>query len=308
MTAPAPPDPFAKFKTGASYIDPITGQSIEGAASAPPGTPFYQSAPLVQNADGSTRSTGATAGNQFAGYVDAVGGGFGPTIDPATGKPIVDDPNATGAAAGTLNGQPVPEGMTLAQATANQVAQDDVRTTLANPLTAQAAKGASSAWFDSLGPADQQAFQAAGITRNAPPESTAAFLAANPTLTAAYQNAHPADGALAPAAPAAAPDPFGRFDSPTAASHVITPATEAAGAQAAQSQLLADTQPGAIAPSPGASATTSSATPVTPGIGITAVDPFAAFTTPGSAVPPVGGVTPPVTPVQSPTFTPTTGY
>ena len=154
MTAPYAPINGASFTLA-------NGQQVNGSNYVPVGTPYYASSPLAQNPyNGQTYSQTATPTNQFAGFTSAQGGSFGSTIDPATGKPIVDDPTATGAAAGTVNGQAVPDGMTNAQQLASQVAQGDAANISANPQALAALQSASPAWWASLAPADAAADKA----------------------------------------------------------------------------------------------------------------------------------------------------
>lgn len=181
---------------GASFTGP-NGQQVNGSAYIPMGTPYYASAPLLQNQNtGATYSETATPTNEFAGYQDAEGGGFGSTIDPATGQPVVDDPNATGAAAGMLNGQPIGAGLTRAQATALQVGKDDATSLMNDPNMQQALSTASPAWWASLSPQMQAQMVGQGYT---PPAAgsiptTAQYLAANPGAQAPAPGSSPTAG------------------------------------------------------------------------------------------------------------------
>lgn len=139
---------------------------------------------------------------------------------------------------------------------------------------------------------------------------------------AAAQNALMAEQAKAAANPAAAPDLFGQFDSPTAASHVITPAWEKAQAAQAENALLASTQPGAIPAQPGASATVNTAAPsartapntiptTTATVPPATFDPFSAFLPalpggPTNVAPGPPQIAPP--PLVAPTLSPVGGY
>ena len=82
-SAPAVPPAIGAASTaltGASWVD--AKGNTQNSATPPVGTPYRPSAPLVQAANGATATPGATAANQFAGYVSPQGGGFGGYGDP----------------------------------------------------------------------------------------------------------------------------------------------------------------------------------------------------------------------------------
>ena len=310
MTAPANlTDPFAAFQTpGASYIDPISGQPIQGAASAPAGTPFYQSAQLVQNADGSTASATGTEANPFAGFVDANGGGFGAdTPDPA---------RVLGMDAASSDPTRI--------ATALNSTDPDAQAGAIERLTAPAATGSNQlgaledstyassftpAWFQSLTPAAQAqvtaGLQASGGDPQAIDQQLANLGASGGNVTklggdasgtyqyvtdpASVQAANAADAALpADTAPPVDTDPFGQFDSAQNPTHgVITPAYEAQLAAQSQQTLLNETTAGAVPAALASSATGS----ISPPAGETASPPTSAT----ASVPAPINPTPPIT-------------
>ena len=293
-------DPFAAFETpGASYIDPVTGQPIQGAKSAPVGTPYYQSSQLVRDpSTGATYSGTGTAENPFAGFVDAVGGGFGydGPVDPTSTDP--SDPANPNRGLYMDAASSDPTRIATALNSTDPVAQAGA----IERLTAPAATGSNQlgaledstyasaftpAWFQSLTPAaqaqvtaglkasggDPQAIDqqlanlgAGGNLTKLGGDASGTYIAAagSPEALAAQQAnaASLAQDAATPAPPPVDPDPFGQFDSAQNPTHgVITPQYEAALAAQSQQKLINETAPGAVAPSPGASATAPASAP-----------------------------------------------
>lgn len=362
MTAPYVPavDPFQPF-TGASYIDPTTGQPVQGATSAPAGVPYYQSAPLVQNPNtGATFSATGTEENPFAGFTDAVGGGFGYSgpVNPAStdlsdpanpARGVLMDAASTDPSrvARALNsGNPDAVNAAMQSLFEQQDQGNATGSHRAGDLTNSSTAGAfNQDWLNSLNP-DVRAQVTAGATKaGLDPTALGQIggsrnVAGTPEQTAAYNAAIAADS-IAPHGSTVDQDPFGRFDSPTSPTHgVITPQYENALGDAAQAKLLDATQPGAVPPSAGASATTgapstasapapasSAQVLVSPHPGSPTVDGQSApntIPTTTAAVPPVVGMTatdpfaPYLDPLQTgatvaqqlkaPTFTSAAGY
>ena len=345
-------DPFAPFLTpGASYIDPVTGQAIQGAATAPVGTPYYQSSQLVQGANGATASATGTEANQFEGFVDANGGGFGAVQD----DPIRD------LSMDAVSNDPsrVAAGLNSDNPDVQQLAMDNLFE-LGSGGVATATNGAAKTnlltpdFLASLSPdvraqvtatATAQGDINPGVQRvdgGTGPGGTFAALPGSPE-DIAMQKANAAAAAAEAANPTPPPpvvdaDPFGQFDSAQNPTHgVITPQYEAALAAQAQTNLLASTQPGAVAPAAGASATVSSApvtTPVSAPASASAIaappaapaatagapqvapivspstinpaDPFAPFIDPTTGLPSTAASPPGATPINAPTFSPAT--
>lgn len=365
-------DPFAGFTGGVSYIDPITGQPVEGAASAPVGTPFYRSSTLVNGI-----SSTATPDNPFAGFVNELGGRFGDDAAGTAEDAAMNTNLATAAAApidqtavdptqlstlgqewaqflqsggsslldpstGAVSGTPNPMDQIRAKAsqgTALTATEQEFLATVGGNGLATGRGGPVSPYrFDASGHAtyDPQLGRVAGVGPDGKP-LTGDYqqqLIAQGLLTpdqAARLNANAAAANVASATANAPPadtdaDPFGQFESAQHPTHgVITPAYEKSLADAAQAKLVAETQPGAVAPRPGATATitTPSSTPAgvatastIPVMGtapstVSAADPFAPFIDPTTGQPiPAGGTAAPAQ-IKAPTFgaaTPTLAY
>ena len=293
MTAPqtgAVGDPFAAFQTpGASYIDPVTGQPIEGAASAPVGTPFYQSSQLVQNPNtGATASATGTEANPFAGFVDDAGGGFGysgPVNPNSTDPSDPANPNRglymdaassdpTRIATALNSADPNAQGGAIERLTAPAATGGNQLGALEDSTTAGSF---TPAWFQSLSP-DAQAQVTAGLKAGGgDPQAIDQQLASlgapggnvtkvgGDTVGTFQYNTDPAAVTAANAADALLPnttpapvdaDPFGQFDSAQNPTHgVITPQYEAQLAAQSQNTLLNETQPGAVPAAAASSAT-----------------------------------------------------
>jgi hypothetical protein len=301
-------DPFQQFQaSGASYIDPRTGQPVSGAASAPNGTPFYQSSQLTQNgATGATASATGTAANPFAGFTDAYGGGYGYAGDGTSGDlstaAINADPtNPANANRGVLMDAVSGDGSRVANAlnSGNSDAVSSAMQNLFEQGSGGLATGANGAAKTSLltpdflssitDPAVRAQVQAAMVQQgDIDPNRTAvggdasgtSIFATNPASVDAANAASAAQGLAdqQSAPPAADADPFGRFDDPAHPTHgVITPATEA------QMAAQADANPSALTTNPDG----------TPMAG-----------SPPLQAPTIPRPTPPVTPAAPPTINP----
>ncbi len=304
-------DPFAAFKTpGASYLDPQTGEAVQGDSSSPVGVAAYQSSQLVQDpTTGATYSATGTKANPFAGFVSANGGGFG--ADPATAEPnrgvlmdaVSNDPSRIASAINSTD--PAPQQRAVERLT-------DPTATAGNRLGAlndSSTAGMYNAdWFKGLNPDAQAKVTAqlkAGGGDPAAIDRQLADLGAGGNLTklggdtsGTYQfKVNPASVDAANAASAAqqkleeanAPpppdaDPFGRFDSASSPTHgVITPAYEKQLAD--QSGTLTAPPPNPALP-PAQSSPTASAPVTAPNIPAPTPPVTPALSTDGGFMPP----------------------